>query len=193
MDNSILSAIIGFIGAIIGALIGGKYTERVSKSNIEAQNKALDENKLQQSIKEKEFCISSSKIIYLDLLTALHEGFRFLKTKKSPALLPLNNEYSKALVLISNNFRAEELILLNKLFGIIEKIRYDILNTNYAANKFTNIEHDYTLLEEEVFKEKYSEILSYDVIMITKDYLITQLSKNYKIIFQKLNELEQIN
>ncbi|BAF60324.1 hypothetical membrane protein [Pelotomaculum thermopropionicum SI] len=202
MDSTLLAGIFGLIGTIIGSLIAGIYSYKGSKNaaerNIEVQNKVLTEAKELEDEKKREIIKTYAKLIYLDLLTAVFEGFQFLKgvarpnVGNAPPLLPMYHEYGKAITFISSEFNADELTLINKLYGIIEKIRHDIINLNYITNSFDLIRFNFLLLEVEVFGEKYSKIMSLDGNMITKDYLIYELHGKYKKIFDKLIELSDI-
>lgn len=202
MDSTLLAGIFGLVGTIIGSIIAGIYSYKGSyaatERNIEVQSKLLAEAKELEEEKKHETIRTYAKLIYLDLLTALFEGFQSIKgvvrptVGSAPPLLPMYQEYGRAITFLSGEFDADELILINRLYGIIEKIRHDIFNLNYITNPYDLINFSFTLFETEVFGEKYSKIVGLDGSMITKDYLEYELYGKYKKIFDKLKKLSDI-
>lgn len=192
MDNTLLAGLFGLIGSIIGGLASFYGSKSAAKSSIEAQNKLIQERNVHEESEALKKISINARIIFFDLITALHEGLMVYKEVKrpgvgvAPMMLPMYGNYSNSIAIISDKLVSEELILLNKLYGAIEKIRHDILNANLVEDDFYKIRVDYLLLISEVYGDRYGEMLGLDIGMITEHRLLMELRDNYKSLFTKL-------
>ena len=195
--DSVFAAIIGVMGSIVGGVIASRLTNKttvqVTQRNIEEQRNVMKERKQTDEGKEQKLIKIKAMMVYNDLLNACYEGFMFLKgnLKSSivaPNLISINKNYSEDVAFICALFTSEEIILIYNLYGMIEKIRRDILSSNYSKSIFSDVEADYEMMVQIVFKDKYSNISSLNAENITKDFLLDSMNKDYKIIFNKLNE-----
>lgn len=201
MDNTtagFLAAGIGFIGAIIGGYFSYLGSKSAAKESIRAQNEIFIRNNSLIKQEKEEAIKKYSRVIYLDFLNALDEGFRVLKGRertnvgKAPDLLPISKDFSHAVLSISDKLTSKEIILVNRLYGYIEKIRNDIFELNYQISHYDEIKFDYSIMEIEVFGDNYTEIITLPLENITIDYFLDKMKKEYLNLFKTLRNLGQI-
>lgn len=195
MDNLKNSIIIPAVICVFGAFLGGivatrlinKTTEKVTQRNIDEQNKVIEESKHIQALAEIKLIRVKSRIVYNDILNACHEGFMYLKSKNQPTLISINYNYSEDVMFLYNRFTQEELTLIYNIYGMLEKIRHDILKSDYSTGRFLDVQFDFSMLVNTIFKDKYEKIINFTPTHITKDFLLDNMNSEYKIIFTKLN------
>lgn len=194
-DSTIVAAFIGVAGSVIGgfiaSLLTNKTTKNVTQKNIDAQNRVLNENKSLQALEEQNKMKIRALVTYNDILNSCYEGLQFLKNNMKssivgPSPISINKNYTEDVSFLSSILTMEEVVLVFNLYGLLEKIRNDIIKSDYAKGNFFDVEYDYRMLVEIVFKDKFKEIENRDSRMITKDYLLDCMNKEYKFIFQKL-------
>jgi hypothetical protein len=197
--TALFAAGIGLMGAIVGGYFSYKGSKSASVANITSQNEMFTRNKELEELKRLEATKTSAKIIYLDLLTSIYEGFNVLKDAdrpnvgRAPDLLPMHGGYSNLLVTLSEELDSDELILINKFYGVIEKIRYDILQINYVSSSYDHIIFDYNLLILNAFGNNFKEMMGLELSLITKDYITERLSPEVNKLFNKLRGIGNIN
>jgi hypothetical protein len=105
----------------------------------------------------------------------------------------MHGGYSNLLVTLSEELDSDELILINKFYGVIEKIRYDILQINYVSSSYDHIIFDYNLLILNAFGNNFKEMMGLELSLITKDYITERLSPEVNKLFNKLRGIGNIN
>jgi len=177
----------GFIGAILGGIIsafgswwGSKYA---TNKSIKEQNR-LHENTIK----------NSARIIMVDFSAAIVEGTRVLKKAPLPVIgrtpvgLSFYADYSKLISDIQDLIGAENTYLLFKFYGIIEKIKYDILKHDLVTDMSTNIEYGYRILFGEIFGDNLKLIIEKDG-KIESDFFNSIMREKYRNLKQKLLEI----
>lgn len=192
-------ALIGLIGAILGGVLCYLGSKSAAKESIVAQRKIFDDNKSLEMQRLERIACTNAKVIYLDILTAVNEGFRVIKelsrpiVGSAPNLLPIYNEYSKAIAYISDMMTPEELILINKVYGIIEKIRSDIFKLSYTSDQDGNINFDYHLLLVEIYADEYLKMIQHEPSTLTINFLLEWMPLEYKTVMNKLKGIGNIS
>lgn len=191
------TAIIG--GALIGALFSYLIAKSTTNKSLKVQNDIFNESrKLEENIRKKN-TFQYSNILQLDICTAIFQSIRSVRNIKSsdedkyPIYIPVNTQYSKAIAFLTDNFDLREMSYLYQLYGIIEKINYDIKKLNYKDKKdYESIRIDYEIFLEKLYGENMSKILALDVDNgITYYELINNdfIKDGYKVVLGKLNEI----
>lgn len=196
--ESIINAAIGLTGAAIGGLLSYIGCWHGAKENTKAQNAIFEKNKENAKEFKREKTKKCARLIYLDLLNALDEGYKIIKGRerefvgKAPDLLPMHEEFSAAIMNISDELTVEQIILINRIYGYMEKVRHDILALDYQTANLGMIVSDYELMEVEVFGVKYKDIIQFKLENITKDFFIDKMDIKYQELFQKLRSLGEL-
>ncbi len=195
IDSIIVAAFIGVFGSIIGgvlvSILTNRTTKKVTERNLNEQRLVIEDSKRIQETKEKELIKIKAIITYNDIINACFEGFIYLKKGKNisisaPNLITINKNYSDDVAVISKLLSIKEISLVFNLYGMIEKIRNDILRSNYLTSTFSDVEKDYEMLVQTVFKDKYDDISKLDADYITNNFLLESMNSEYKRIFAKL-------
>lgn len=199
MDSSILGAIYGGILGLLGSAIGGWASYRGSKSaakdSIDTQVTITERQKEDSIRNQLEELNNSAKTIYLDLFTAIFECLRFCsKTERpnigrAPDCIPTNPDYKRDIIRINKEFEPAQLILINKLFGIIEKVKHDILNLQYITSSYDLIEWDYNMLGIELYGKQFFELLKENISELDDSDMIEKMNPNYREMFKRLRNL----
>jgi|GEM_PF-2584114 len=197
--SELITAGIGLIGAVIGGYFSYRGSKSATEDSIKAQSKMYEQTRKLEERKINESRRTTAKIIYIDFLNAIYEGLNVTKDQqrqyvgRAPNLLPMNTGYSTVIVSLSGELDSNELVLINKLYGIMEKIRYDILQLNYVLDTYDHIKFDYNILLIEVFGNKYKEIMQYNLDQLTKDFIVEELDKKYKVFFERLRTIGELD
>lgn len=190
---------IGLIGAVIGGCFSYIGSKSATEDSIKAQTKIYEHTRELEKRKVYENRRTAAKIIYIDFLNAIFEGFNVVKEQKRqyvgllPNLLPMNTGYSAVIVSLSGDFNSNDLALINKLYGIMEKIRYDIMQLDYLKGRIDHIRFGYHILLVEVFGDKYQEMMQSGLDLITKDFIVEQLDRKYKALFESLRSIGELD
>lgn len=191
------TAIIG--GTLIGAICSYFISKSTTNKSVKVQNEIFNETrKLEESIRKKNTC-QYANILQLDICTAIYESIRSVKNinsnnvNKYPIYIPVNTQYSKAIAFLTDDFNLREMSYLYQLYGIIEKINYDIKSLNYRDYKaYESIKIDYEIFLEKLYGKNMNLILNLDMENgITYEELISNnfIKEGYKIVLQKLNKI----
>lgn len=197
--NNIITAGLGLAGAMIGGYFSYRGSKSATEDSIQAQSKIYEETRVLENRKISENKRTSAKIIYIDFLNAIDEGLNVVKDQskqqvgRAPNLLPMNIVYSAAIVSLSGELDSQELALINRLYGIMEKVRHDIMQLDYIIGTYDHIKFDYHILLVEVFGDRYQEIMKLNLELITKDFIIEQLDRKYKVVFERLRTIGELN
>lgn len=190
---------IGLIGAVIGGCLSYIGSKKATEDSIKAQTKIYEHTRELEERRAYENRRTAAKIIYIDFLNAICEGFNVVKEQKRqyvgtlPNLLPMNTGYSAVIVSLSGDLNSNDLVLINKLYGIMEKIRYDIMQFNYLLDTTEHIRLGYSILLVEVFGDKYLDMMQYSLNLITKDFIVEQLDSKYKALFERLRSIGELD
>ncbi|MFT8313321.1 MAG: hypothetical protein ABF633_03590 [Clostridium sp.] len=203
MTNAFFSEIISATAIISGTLIGAICSYLIAKSttnkSTKVQNEIFNESRrLEENIRKKNTC-QYANILQLDICTAIFQSIRSIKNinsnenNKYPIYIPVNTQYSKAIAFLTDDFNLKEMSYLYQLYGIIEKINYDIKNLNYKNNRdYDSIKIDFEIFLEKLYGKNMNIILNLDVDNeITYEELISNnfIKDGYKIVLQKLNKI----
>ncbi len=197
--SAIISGVIGFVGALLGAFVGGKFNIKASMNatqrSIDAQNEVNNNAKILEQNKKTEEIKNSIRMIYLDLTSTIWESWLTIKNMrpegKNISMIPMNTQYAKSISLISDEFNVDELILINKIYGMIEKIRSDIFKLEYDSasnNSIITSTGIFLLVLYEDKNNNYGNMVNYNVDLFTKDFALDSLNSQYKLLLNKLKE-----
>lgn len=184
-------------GAIIGGGISAVTSILATNINIKAQSNFVKKQEENQINQLEESIRHSAKLVYLDLTTAILEGFSVIKSVSKehfgsmPVQLPINPRYADAVAILSKKLSPTELVSINRLYGMINRVQHDIEKKSYTSDLFNDVKLDYVAIEVNVFGESYPEIMSFDIENITIDYLMDKLDKNY-LVLRKLKEIAEM-
>ncbi|NMI03202.1 hypothetical protein HF638_04405 [Paenibacillus sp. SZ31] len=197
--SNIIIASLGLVGAMIGGFLSYKASKSATQDSIKAQSEIYNKTRELENRRIFENKRTSAKIIYIDFLNAIDEGLNIVKEQKrqhvgrAPNLLPMNTAYSSIIVSLSEELNPEELSVINRLYGIMEKVRHDILNLDYILGTYDHIEFDYRILLVEVFGNNYKEMIETNLEYITRDLIVEKIDREYKKVFEKLRVLGELN
>lgn len=191
------TAIIG--GTLIGAVCSYLIAKSTTNKSTKVQNEIFNESrKLEENIRRKNTC-QYANILQLDICTAIFQSIRSIRNiesiefNKYPIYIPVNTQYSKAIAFLTDDFNLREMSYLYQLYGIIEKINYDIKNLDYRNIKdYESIKIDYEIFLEKLYGKNIEAILKLDIDNgITYEELISNnfIKDGYKIVLQKLNKI----
>lgn len=191
------TAIIG--GTLIGAICSYLIAKSTTNKSTKVQNEIFNESrKLEDNIRRKNTC-QYANILQLDICTAIFQSIRSIKNIKSnevdkyPIYIPVNTQYSKAIAFLTDDFNLREMSYLYQLYGIIEKINYDIKKLDYKKYRdYDSIKIDYEIFLQKLYGENMEAILKLDLDNdISYEELISNnfIKSGYKIVLQKLNKI----
>jgi len=199
MDSTLMAGIYGLAGSIIGGLASYFGSKNAAKDNINAQNKVLNDQKGKDKQLNLERIKISAKVIYYDLLTAIYEVFRFRKeatynTENIPKYINISPNYNQCIEVLSSKLELEQILLLNKLYGLIEQLRYAILRFSFETKNYFDCERQGEAIGIELFSGKniFQDYFStFDVNNFNIDILIGNMNTPCRQLFEKLKEIEE--
>lgn len=193
---NIISATAIILGSILGAVCSWVITKKVLFKNEEIQNRLAEETRKFQKDIEAEIVKENAAIIRLDICTVL---FQSIKTLRSSAnyreklyTIPMHHDYSRAVASLQKSFQLRELSYIYQLYGIIEKLNYDIKNLKYFNDQdYKLIIRDYEILLQSLYGDNYQEILKLNIEKISYDELWDNeyIKLGYKNVLDKLNKM----
>ncbi|EJO5348408.1 hypothetical protein NRP93_002532 [Clostridium botulinum] len=202
MSKALISTIISATAIIIGAIIGGIWSSCINKKSImkneEIQKHILEEHKRTDEMYYKDKFEESGRSVRLDICTAIFEGIRTIKKIKQnkeeyyPVCVSINKNYYKDIAILTKKFTLREISYINQLYGIIDKINYDVKRINYGnENSWVNILMDYEILLKKVYGNKYKNILEIDIENCNYEDLIDNsiIKEGYRSVLLKLNNI----
>ncbi|WP_251861085.1 hypothetical protein [Clostridium sp. Marseille-Q2269] len=202
MPKALIGTAISAAAIIVGAIIGGIWSSRINKKTIikneEIQRHILEEHKKIDEIYYEDKFKESGKIVRLDICTAIFEGIRAItkiqynKEEYYPVCISINKNYYKDISILTKKFTLKEISYINQLYGIIDKINYDVKRIDYSnKNSWINIIMDYEILLKKIYGSKYKRILEIDVEECNYDQLIDNdiIKKGYRDVLVKLNDI----
>lgn len=194
--TSIISALSIVAGSLVGALCSWIINRKMHQKKIQDDYKMMEENhKYEEGFRLKELC-NNANIIRLDIATALFQSIRSLKNKddekKYLYLLPINKNYSLAIVSLSDKYNLRELSLIYQLYGIIEKVNRDIFSWSIGDDSsYEKVLVGFKSILYKLYGENYRSVLKVDPDKITYEELYNNqyAREEYKSLLIKLDNL----
>lgn len=193
---NIFSATAIITGSILGGICSWIVTKKSLFKNEEIQNRLADETRKLQKEKETEIVKENAAIIRLDICTVLFQGIKTLRMsdnyREKLYTIPMNHDYSNAVASLQKHFELREVSYIYQLYGIIEKLNYDIMNLKYFNDDdYKVIIKDYEILLESLYGGKYKEVLKFNIESITYDELWNNeyIKSGYRNVLDKLNKV----
>ena len=198
--ESTLIAMISATAIITGSILGGVCSWFVTKRSLckseEIQNRIAQETRKFEQEKESEMVKENAAIIRLDICTVLFQGIKTLRIlnnyREKLYTIPMHHDYSRAVASLQKNFELRELSYIYQLYGIIEKLNYDIRNLKYFNDEdYKLIIMDYEILLQSMYGDNYKKILKIDIENISYDELWNNeyIKLGYKNVLDKLNKV----
>ncbi|MBC8062129.1 MAG: hypothetical protein H7Y18_15865 [Clostridiaceae bacterium] len=193
---SMISATAIITGSILGATCSWIVTKKSLIKNEEIQTKLAKETREFQDHKEVEIVKDNAAIIRLDICTVLFQSIKTLRIsgdqREKLYTIPMNHDYSRAVASLQKNFELRELSYIYQLYGIIEKLNYDIKNLKYFNEEdYKLIIRDYEILLQSLYGDNYKEILKLNIKDISYEELWNNeyIKIGYKNVLGKLNKV----
>jgi len=197
MNETILSGIMNGMINLFCVILGGVITWFASihttNKNIKAQNEIIQKNSKEEERKLKKEIYRSKKMLYADIISVLYEAIRVIKNiplidvGKIPFGLAFNNNYSELISNISDDIGDLGIITLNRFYGLLEKIRNDIMD--YKIQDSTrNLDFLYLVLLVDVFSENYKKIIAMPHEAININSMKAEMTPMYKELVEKLQK-----
>ncbi len=169
LDTTTLAAIyggaIGLVGSAIGGVASYLGSKKAAKVSIDAQQRVLNEEKIKEKEEREQILRTSARIIYIDIFTALKEIIR-IQTKiqkpnigNAPEGISISRNYSEHIANLSGDFQLEQLVLINKLYGLVWRLQQDILRLNYITDDYNAIRFSVNIIGVELFGANFFSIL----------------------------------
>jgi len=200
LKEPVLMTIISATAIITGSILGGMCSWIITKKSLgkneEIQNKIAEKTIKFQKDKEAEIVKENATIIRLDICTVLFQSVKTLRNsdnyKEKLYTIPMNHDYSRAVASLQKNFKLRELSYLYQLYGIIEKLNYDIRNLKYFNDEdYKLIIKDYEILLQSLFGDNYKEVLKLNIETVSYEELWDNdyVKLGYKNVLDKLNRI----
>lgn len=169
LDTTTLAAIyggaIGLVGSAIGGIASYLGSKKAAKVSIDAQQRVLNEEKIKEKEEQEQILRTSARIIYIDIFTVLKEIIR-IQTKiqkpnigNAPEGISISRNYSEHIANLSGDFQLEQLVLINKLYGLVWRLQQDILRLNYITDDYNAIRFSVNIIGVELFGANFFSIL----------------------------------
>jgi len=200
LKEPVLMTIISATAIITGSILGGMCSWIITKKSLgkneEIQNKIAEKTIKFQKDKEAEIVKENATIIRLDICTVLFQSVKTLRNsdnyKEKLYTIPMNHDYSRAVASLQKNFKLRELSYLYQLYGIIEKLNYDIRNLKYFNDEdYKLIIKDYEILLQSLYGDNYKEVLKLNIETVSYEELWDNdyVKLGYKNVLDKLNRI----
>ena len=193
---NIFSATAIITGSILGGVCSWIVTKKSLFKNEEIQNRLAEETRKSQKERETEIVKANAAIIRLDICTVLFQGIKTLRMTDNYSeklyTIPMNHNYSSAVASLQKHFQLREVSYIYQLYGIIEKLNYDIRNLKYFNDDdYKLIIKDYEVLLQSLYGNNYKEVLNLDIESISYDELWDNeyIKPGYKNVLDKLNKV----
>lgn len=200
IPDKLINPIISSVSIIIGAVLGGIFSWIINKNStcksIETQSK-IEKAKREYREQNKALKLSEyATIIQLDICTTLFQSLRMLneydnKNKFSIYPVPMNHNYSTAIVALEKSFNLKEMSYIYQLYGIIEKLNNDTNGYHYDNRHYTLIKEDYQMFIKKLYGNNFSKALDFDMDKVTyKNLYDNEIIKlGYKNVLLKLDSI----
>ncbi|WP_034849752.1 hypothetical protein [Clostridium hydrogeniformans] len=191
----LISASAILLGSLVGAYFSWVISNKTTVKSIKEQYRIMEINrKYEEEHKCKKICVYAN-IIRLDVCTSIFQSIRGIKginnnEEGSFYPIPINKSYSNLVAALSDKYTLKELSYLYQLYGIIEKLNYDILNQGLIEKSYREvILKDYEGLLKKIYGINYKEILrvDHDKISYKELYENNIIKEGYREVLRKLD------
>ena len=185
------------MGSLVGAYFSWVISNKTTLKSIKEQYRIMEINrKYEEEHKCKKICVYAN-IIRLDICTSMFQSIRGIKSINNNEEgvfypIPINKNYSSLVASLADKYTLKELSSIYQVYGIIEKLNYDILNQGLIGENYRKvILKDYEGLLKKIYDENYKELLNIDDKNIGyKELYDNDFTKyEYKEILKKLDEI----
>lgn len=192
--NPVISAVAIITGAILGGLFSWIITRKNTCQSIEEQKRMEQEKVKRDRENIKRTLHEFANVVRLDICTAIYQSIRSLKFQndENKVIIPINKNYSRAVAYLSDEMNLKELSYIYQLYGIIEKLNYDVKNLDYYDEKKNKIVNkDYEIIIKKIYGENYEQILSVDINEIPYEVLYQNdlIKIGYRKVLKKLDDM----
>jgi len=192
----IISAIAIITGSILGATCSWIITKKALCKNEEIQNRIAEQGRNQAKEKQFDTVKENAAIIRLDICTVLFQSIKTLRMAENYRgklyTIPMNHDYSRVVASLQKCFELREISYIYQLYGIIEKLNYDIKNLKYFNDEdYKLIIMDYEIFLQSLYADNYTEILKLTIENVSYDELWNNeyIKLGYKNVLDKLNKV----
>lgn len=200
-----LAGLFGLAGSVIGGLASGLASywgsERAAKDSINAHKEVINEQKEKEKEEQDKSVRTSARIIIIDTFTAVREIIRIRNQNEKPNVgrVPENistcGGFSMHIENLSENLTFDELVLINKLYGLMDSIKHDISTLDSLKQiSYNKCKSSADILGLELFGEKYFNIAKVtDYRVMNYEVLIDGMEHSYKNLFGKIHQLAKMH
>lgn len=194
--TSIISAVSILAGSALGAWFSWLINNKMHKRKMKEEYDIIKDNrKYEERFKVKELC-ANANVIRLDICTSIYQSIRIVSKSIDINYLypiPINKNYSCAVSTLSDKYNIKELSYLYQLYGIIEKVNYDVLKYNEGIHKEEGsiiIQGFYAILEK-IYGGNVEKILKLNIDTISYKNLCDNeyIKDGYKELLSRLDNL----
>lgn len=193
--TSIISALSILAGSALGAWFSWLINNKMHKRKMREEHDIIEDNrKYEERFKIKELC-ANANVIRLDICTSIYQSIRIVSKNSDIKYIypiPINKNYSCAVSTLSDKYNIRELSYLYQLYGIIEKVNYDVLKYNEGVQEeyCKVIQGFYTILEK-IYGGNVNKILQLNIDTISYENLCNNeyIKNGYKDLLSTLNKL----
>ncbi len=193
--TSIISAVSILAGSALGAWFSWLINNKMHKRKMKEEYDIIKDNrKYEERFKIKELC-ANANVIRLDICTSIYQSIRIVSKSIDMNYLypiPINKNYSCAVSTLSDKYNIKELSYLYQLYGIIEKVNYDVLKYNKSIHKEEDsIIHGFYAILEKVYGGNVEKILKLNIDTISYKNLCDNeyIKDGYKELLSRLDNL----
>lgn len=175
----------GLIGAIIGGLasiIGGLWA---TNKNIAAQNALLLKQEQNEDRKNHLLVKASAKTIHSDVMSAITEAQLIASSKKMPSGISVGTQYSQHITNLISFFDSNEIALIYKIYGHIERLKIDYQKFN-EQNAFDPTRRDAKSFVKEIFGDNEPLVMQFEKSHDQPHKYISLMKSEYKMLLEKL-------
>jgi len=200
----LLAGLVGLAGSVIGGLASGLASywgsKRAAKDSINAHKEVINEQKEKEKEEQDKSVRTSARIIIIDTFTAVREIIRIRNQNEKPNVgrapenISICGGFSMHIANLSENLTFDELVLINKLYGLMDRIKHDISTVDYMKDSYDKCEFSADILGLELFGGKYFNIAKLtDYRVMIYEVLIDGMEHSYKNLFRKIHQLAEMH
>lgn len=195
---ALVTAFISAGGLILGSVIGALCSVFVNRVSLKEQLRIQQENlEFQEKYRVREK-FTNANIIRLDLCTTIYQSIRCLQHYDDLSYfysMPICRDYNKIVASLCDEYSLRELSYIYQLYGIIDKIYYNICDArSLEKNNFNELIDLRNLLKsvlKRIYGDNLNKVLSIDIDNISYEELYEDnlMEEGYRNIFKSLDEL----
>jgi hypothetical protein len=202
-QEQLFASTVSTLAIISGSIIGGICSWIVNKKSIcrtEKIQHRIFEDRIKYEEKNKIKNVSENAgLISLDICTAIFQSIRCLKEQSENKEadiypIPVYTGYSTAVISLKDYLDLKELSYIYQLYGIIDKLNYDIKSYNYLEkNNYNLIMKDCEMVVRKIYGENLNEVLNIDIENVSYEgmYKNNNIKSGYKNILTKLQKISK--